>query len=72
MKEILKKLDKMQKDIDIIKLQLDQMLPQTKRMDRHIDFVHSIYQTVEQPFHFICAKASKLMGTSESHSHLEN
>ena len=64
MDHILEKLDRIQHDIDTIKVQLDQIAPQTQKMDQHVDFVNTIYSNVKRPFHFICDKTSQLMGNT--------
>ncbi len=62
--EILNRLDQIQQDLEEIKEKLNLMAPQTQKMDRHVDFVNDIYDSVKQPFHFICHKATHLMGRS--------
>ena len=64
MDEVIQRLDKMQCDIDEIKEGIKQIVPQTQKMDEHIDFINIVYSKVKRPFHFICDKTSHFMGKS--------
>ena len=58
---IIKRLDKIEEDIQKLHQKMDIIASQTSKMDNHVDFVNDIYSTVEKPFHFICNGASQFM-----------
>jgi glycerol-3-phosphate responsive antiterminator len=51
------KIDNIQKDVEIIKIQ-------TSKMDQHVDFVNNIYETVEEPLNFVVNRWNSLFGVS--------
>ena len=70
-KEIINRLEQIQKDITQIRERLDIIEPQTQKMDQHVDFVNDVYSSVKKPFHFICNQANYLISSS-SNSNSEN
>lgn len=48
-------IQKMKKDIEIIK-------SQTQKMDDHVDFVNDVYTHVEQPLNYVVNKWNRLLG----------
>ncbi len=60
--EIIKRLDNLQRDLDLVKEKLEVIEGQTGKMEGHINFVEEVYQRVQDPFHFMCRKVSQLMG----------
>lgn len=64
-----KRLDKIEEDIEEIKLKLDIILEElgnqsrtTKKMDEHIDFVEKTYSTLRSPLNYIKSKYDRYIG----------
>lgn len=69
---ILTKLNKLEKDIDLIKSELDIIKKQTSKMDKHVDFVENVYTKVEYPLHYVCDKFNYLVGNQNENACIEN
>lgn len=56
LKIIIQKLNELEIKIDAMQMELKEIKGGTTKMDRHIDFVDSIYGQIKAPFHYIMEK----------------
>lgn len=72
-KEIEDKIDQLNEKMDIIlKLLQEDVQPNCKKMNNHIDFIESIYDNVKNPLGFLCNKINYLRVDDNKSYNLEN
>jgi hypothetical protein len=54
---IIEKLEKIEKDIEFIKEKLDKdIIKNSNKLNKHIDFIENVYDTVKSPFEYVYSK----------------
>ena len=53
-------------DINEIKTKIDTISIQTTKMDKHVNFVTDVYETVEQPLNYVVNKWNNMFGTIDT------
>jgi hypothetical protein len=64
------RLDKLENDIAVLTQSMNELrdtingnvVPRCSKMDRHIDFVENVYDTVKSPLNYICGRVNRMMG----------
>lgn len=58
----------MDEDLKLILEELKTLNKRVDKMDKHIDFIHSIYSYVKYPLGFVCDKINRLSGNNKKYS----
>jgi len=66
LRDINKKIDRLQCDISDIKTQLNNVESNCNRMDSHISFIENTYDTLRHPINIFKAKIEQVFGKGEN------
>jgi archaellum component FlaC len=62
---IITKINKLEDDINNLKMEMKQIKGQTTKMDKHVDFINDIYNKIKVPINLIISKVNNYIGNRE-------